>query len=343
MIPRLRMSYPFACAVVAATLGAHGRAWQQEQFPKAATAQERDPLESLTDRATYAKLKPTQVRQLARAAQEHWPEEFAGLEFIGVERFAAGKRSHWMTRWRHRRSGVELMLIPGGKFDMGSPRFEPTIQGYKDADGDEPQHQVLLAPFLIARTECTQEQWIEFAQAAGLDPAPSAFKGARRPLEQVSAEDVDAWCRAAGLTLPTEAQWEYAARAGTTTAHSCGRAVAQLEFFANIADSSTEFEWKAKWNDGFADTAPVASFRPNAFGLYDVHGNVWEWCRDDYLDYGIVVEAGTGERRGSSGLRVARGGSYRGTVEDVRSAFRFGSGPERGHVFLGFRPALDLP
>ena len=331
------------CAVWIAALAAYGAALPQEESAKLKPTRERGPLDALTDRTAYAKLDSEEVGALAVAAQEHWPEQFATLEFIGVERFAAGKRSHWMARWRHMPTTVEFMLLPGGSFNMGSPEPEGGTREDQDLDRDEQQHRVSLAPFLIARTECTQEQWLGLAVREGLKPDPSAYEGARRPVEQVSARDAEAWCHAAGLALPTEAQWEYAARAGTTTSYTCGKAAVRLEFFANLADASTEFEWKVKWDDGFADTAPVASFRPNAFGLYDVHGNVWEWCRDDYLGYGFAVDAGTGARLGSSGLRAARGGSYRGSVNDVRSAFRFGSGPERAYPFLGFRPVLDLP
>ncbi len=293
-------------------------------------------IEVLRDREAYSKLGPKQVERLAQAAMSRWPGEFADMSFLEAQRFNGGGKSHCLSTWRHEPTGLEFVLVPGGSFMMGSAEAEL-------GDADEAHHALTLDPFLVARTECTQRAWTRVAEAIELDASPSCQRGDDLPVEQVSSKDVDAWCEAAGLALPTEAQWEYACRAGTTTRFAIGDNPRQLRRFANVADKSTDFEWRKNWDDGFPNTAPVASFLSTAFGLHDVHGNVWEWCRDPYLSYDLPVSSGTGERVGSSPQRVARGGCYRSGDTDVRCAFRYGLAPDYAFCYLGFRPVRDLP
>jgi formylglycine-generating enzyme required for sulfatase activity len=194
---------------------------------------------------------------------------------------------------------LEMVLIPAGKFKMGSPESE---KGHSKA---ETQHEVTLTkPFYIGKYEVTQEQW-----ESVMGKNPSASKGAKLPVTQVSWEDCQEFIKKlnaktkGGYRLPTEAEWEYSCRAGTTTAYSFGDNLTKSD--ANINGESTK---------------AVGSYKPNAFGLYDLHGNVWEWCEDWYGDYpeGAVTDSkgpGTGE------YRVLRGVSF-GSYYSARSSFR---------------------
>ena len=218
--------------------------------------------------------------------------------------------------------GMEFKLIPAGTFIMG------------DASGedDETPHEVTLTkPFKMGVHEVTQAQ---YEQVMGVNP--SEYKGANNPVEMVSWEDAVEFCRrlselpaekAAGnvYRLPTEAEWEYACRAGTTTKFS----------FGDDESDFGEYGWYRE-NSG-RTTHPVGSKLPNAWGLYDMHGNVWEWCQDWYGDYpsGSVTDPSGAT---SSSRRVGRGGSWGHAAGYCRSAFRLRGLPSfRDYGRLGFR------
>ncbi len=240
---------------------------------------------------------------------------------------------------------LELVPIAAGRFAMGS------TNGGSD---EQPVTQVeITRAFWLGKTEVTQGQW-----EAVMGNNPSSFKGATRPVEQVSYDDVVEFCRkltarerAAGrlpsgyeYTLPTEAQWEYACRAGTTGDYSFGNNADELSRYGNYCDRSNtnDFDWKDKSHDDGQDkTAPVGSYRPNAWGLYDMHGNVWEWCLDWYTGTlpGGTVRDPVGPSSGS--FRVFRGGSWYLTASNCRSALRCDCGPGARYYGLGFRLALS--
>ena len=207
-------------------------------------------------------------------------------------------------------NGVEFAFrwCPAGTFTMGAPTSEEGLY-------NETQHEVTLTKgFWMLETEVTQKQW-----KAVMGTNPSFFKGDDLPVESVSWNDCQEFCEKTGLQLPTEAQWEYACRAGTTDAY---------------AGNLDEMAWYRD-NSG-SKTHPVGTKKPNAWGLYDMHGNVWEWCQDRYGDYpsGSITDP-TGSSSGS--LRVIRGGSWSYYARDCRSAYRGGSEPgDRGN-YLGFR------
>ena len=221
--------------------------------------------------------------------------------------------------------GVKMKLIPAGTFMMG------------DTNGgkDETPHEVTLTqPFYLGVTEVTNAQW-----KAVKGNVPSHWKDDDRPVENVSWEDAVSFCkklsslpaeRAAGRVyrLPTEAEWEYACRAGTTTSYSFGNDKSLLGDFA--------------WFGGNADgrTHPVGQKQPNAWGLYDMHGNAWEWCSDWYGDYpsGAVSDP-LGPLSGSR--RVYRGGPWSSSAGFCRSAYRGRNLPSTRGSFLGFRLALS--
>ena len=223
---------------------------------------------------------------------------------------------------------IAVRWIPGGRFTMGSPSSE------EGRYSRESQHEVVLSRGLfLAETECTQGQW-----EAVMGSNPSNFKGKDRPVEKVSWEEAVEFCRKLtakqrqeGMVpegwewrLPTESEWEYAARAGTTGARRHG----ELDAIA--------------WNGGNSgsETHAVKGKQANAWGLYDMVGNVWEWCGDWYGDYptGSVTDP-IGPGSGSD--RVLRGGSWIDGARLTRSASRNGSVPGARFKNLGFRPALS--
>ena len=167
---------------------------------------------------------------------------------------------------------LEMVAIPGGTFMMGSPEGE----GYNK---EKPQHEVTLQPFLMGKYSVTQAQWREIASLPkvnkDLNPELSYFTGNNRPVEQVSWDDAVEFCerlsrktrRGYRYRLPSEAEWEYACRAGTTTKYHFGETIT---------------DQLANYNRNLSETTSVGQFMPNSFGLYDMHGNVMEWCQDDW-------------------------------------------------------------
>ena len=212
-----------------------------------------------------------------------------------------------------------------------------------------------LAPFLIARHELTQSQWArlwsgaeEFVWPSRYAVGASAGLGlkvtATNPVDQVDWTMCRDLLTAHGLELPTEAQWEYACRAGTSTPWFVVKS--ELQRYANLADQSVKRVGAPyscePWDDGFVIHAPVGSFAANRFGLHDTVGNVWEWCRDELTDYGSE-RAGDGLRPSTgSNNRVVRGGSYSVTAVRARSANRGGNAPQVRGGGLGCRAVRPL-
>ncbi|MFO0981708.1 MAG: SUMF1/EgtB/PvdO family nonheme iron enzyme, partial [Planctomycetota bacterium] len=257
-------------------------------------------------------------------------------------------------------SGVVLVLLPGGRAWMGSQRNHPEDDHYCAlAAEDETLCEVVLDPFFIAKYELTQAQWF---RAMGTWPSRYG-KGVLHlrgdhglhPVEQVSWEECGQALGRSGLVLPTEAQWEYAARAGSTTPWWSGRDGPAVNGCANLLDQSIRGVFSTAttpepWSDGHAYHAPVGSFRANAFGLHDVLGNVSEWCLDAYVN-GAKLPAPLPRRDGdqllvvppsSSDKKVLRGGSFQEVAAFARSAVRFAQLPAYRGVPLGCRPARPL-
>jgi formylglycine-generating enzyme required for sulfatase activity len=219
---------------------------------------------------------------------------------------------------------IELIPIQPGTFMMGSDKGEPD---------ERPIHKVTISrDYLIGKYEVTQEQW-----EAVMGSMPAGFKGPRRPIESVTWEEAVAFTKALSLRtgrtarLPTEAEWEYACRAGTTTEYVFGDSVEQLP----------QHGWFSG-NSGLV-THDVGGKPPNPWGLYDVHGNVWEWCLD-WFDVGYYANSPAIDPRGpeSGTHRALRGGGYVGRDRILRSADRAGHRPTEKYKDLGLRVLVEV-
>ncbi len=241
---------------------------------------------------------------------------------------------------------LEMVLIPPGEFMMGAARGE---QGSDSSE--QPQHKVTLQEaFLMGRYPVTQEQWQAVAAlpqiSRELKAEPSSFKGDKRPVEQVSWEDAQEFCaRLSQLTereyrLPSEAEWEYACRAGTTTPFHFGETIA-----TELANYDGNYIYgagvKGKYRE---ETTEVGEFPANEFGLCDMHGNVWEWCEDDWHEnYEDAPTDGSAWLSGASSPKVIRGGSWDLNPFYCRSAYRdFDTRDNRNDLF-GFRVVCVAP
>jgi formylglycine-generating enzyme required for sulfatase activity len=237
-------------------------------------------------------------------------------------------------------SDDSMVRISGGTFTMGSPASEP------DRSPAETQHPVRVSDFSISRYEVTQK---EYRDIMGTDP--SEFKGDSLPVENVSWFDAIEYCNrrslmekftpaytvsgigdrqnvtwnwnrdANGYRLPTEAEWEYACRAGTATPYSSGDSVDSAGWYSDNSGRTTH---------------PVGRKQPNAWGLYDMHGNVYEWCWDWYVEYEAIAQADP-VGAASSSARVVRGGSWINDAQNLRSAYRDYNAPSNRIYFIGFR------
>ena len=249
-------------------------------------------------------------------------------------------------------SGLVFVLLPGGRFTMGaqsSDRSGPNHDPH--AYADETPHEVTLSPFLLSKYEMTQGQWTRFVR-----PNPSHYQPPNglapsllHPVEQVSWIECVALCERMGLALPTEAQWEYATRGGTSSVWWTGDDRDSLVGAVNIADQAARrggAVWTdiSKWpelDDGYVVHAPVDTYRANPFGLHNVHGNVSEWCLDgyyeDYYRRGPVLDP-VADPTGSW-TRTNRGGCLRNSAEVTRSANRAQLNPDYADNTIGLRPA----
>jgi len=243
-----------------------------------------------------------------------------------------------------RRASLAMVAIPGGSFVMGAPETE---QGSRERE--RPQHQVTVKPFYMSKYPITQAQWRAVAALPQINqplkPNPSRFQGNQRPVEQVSWYDAQEFCarlaRQTGMAyqLPTEAQWQYASRAGTTTPFYFGETITSK--LANYQSSITyASERKGIYRE---QTTPVGSFPPNVFGLYDMHGNVWEWSADlwheNYQDAPsddkIWELKDKSVEDNPTGLSL--GGSWATVPQHSRSAFRQSFHANLRLMNIGFR------
>lgn len=252
---------------------------------------------------------------------------------------------------------LDMRAIPGGSFIMGAPETEAESRDY-----ERPQHRVTIQPFFMGKYTVTQAQWKAVATLPkierDLDPDPSNFKGDNLPVERVSWRDAIEFCArlsqktGRNYRLPSEAEWEYACRAGTTTPFHFGQTITtdQVNYNGNYtyAEAPT-----GKYRE---QTTDVGSFLPNTFGLYDMHGNIYEWCADPWHagyqgapNDGRVWDEKDNDNRYQNSVdllvksandgrnRLLRGGSWGLNPRDCRSAFREYMEPDIRDINLGFR------
>ena len=222
---------------------------------------------------------------------------------------------------------LDMVELPGGQFQMGSPEGE-------GGDQERPQHLVSVDSFWMGKYPVTQAQWkavVGFAKVVrDLDPDPFHFKGDNRPVERVSWDEAVEFCARLsrhtdrGYRLPSEAEWEYACRAGTITPYHFGGTI------------STGL---ANYYGAYQGTTQVGRFGANAFGLYDMHGNVWEWCLDHWhQNYdGAPTEGSAWIEGGKHDCRVHRGGSWRNFPDICRSVVREWNTRDLRYFYVGFR------
>ena len=251
--------------------------------------------------------------------------------------------------YRHKETGIIFVRVPGGSFFMGTAEEDKdkVIAEYvrlygKDrrkkaeqvAAAESPQHEVTLRPFLIAKYEVSQTQWRHVMRSGR-----SRFEGPNLPVDNLSWNDCRDFCERTGLVIATEAQWEYACRAGSTTAFAFGETLSTNQANYNGVADTPPGVFRRK-------TVPVDSFEPNTFGIHNMHGNVYEWCRDVYReDYYLTPTARGTDPECSSGSsnRVVRGGSWSFPGQAVcRSAMRTNSDPSKTVRDAGFRPVFEL-
>jgi formylglycine-generating enzyme required for sulfatase activity len=232
---------------------------------------------------------------------------------------------------------LEMVKIPGGSFLMGSPENE-----LEQSDDEKPQQKVNIQPFFMGKFPITQAQY-----QAVMGKNPSHFKGEKKPVECVTWDNAVEFCaklsQKTGKTyrLASEAEWEYACRAGTTTPFHFGETIT-----TDLANYNGSYSYgSAPKGNSLQQTTDVGSFPANAFGLYDMHGNVWEWCQDSWhKNYsGMPTNGSAWVNNNDNRYRMLRGGSWFSLPWDCRCAFRFGNERKYRYSFIGFRVVLVSP
>ena len=268
------------------------------------------------------------VLALALLLGVYWEEIVAWIRFVRTFE-DIGTNEQGYAEYRHRQTEIVFVKLPGGTFWMGTSQEEGEKIIQESPIGgtnkrlltkwiatEQPYHEVTLSRFLIAKYEMSQAEWKKV-----MGNNRSEFKGDALPVDNVSWEDCQEFCGLTGLRLPSEAQWEYACRAGTSTRFAFGDKLTRKQANLELARR----------------TVAVHSYEPNGFGLYNVHGNVWEWCEDVHdPEFYRKPQASHRDPLCTSGSSksfvrvVRRGGSYHNSSSTCRSG-------QRGHAQLPFR------
>lgn len=237
----------------------------------------------------------------------------------------------------------DMVELPGGKYEMGD------VADVGESD-EGPVRTVDVRPFAIGRYEVTFEQYDVYARANDLIPPADRWGREKRPVIDVTWQDAESFAKwlsdVTGLKfrLPSESEWEYAARGGTSATYIFGDDEAKLCEYGNVADSGTKIGWRTNaCSDGFETTAPAGSFKPNGFGLYDMQGNVWEWVQDCWFRHHKRAPDDSSPRlKSRCDERVQRGGSWFYGADEARASYRTSGKEEEKSVTTGFRVARDL-
>ncbi len=337
---------------------------------------------SFVDLALAAELDPgTAFREADLRRINFGADNLAGFDFTGADLRGAnlshargldpalleGARTDDATRGfiiRDFPGGPEMVLIPPGTFLMGGPEEESKREkagGWDDRA--RPVHRVTITrPFLLGRYPITRGQFAAFVRETDSPLTkwrePQFEQDDNHPVVNINHDDAMAYIEwasahcAKGYRLPSEAEWEYAARAGTVTARYWGDGRQDAWRYANAADESLRRANNDKpdpdryfpGDDGYAHTSPVGSFLPNVFGLYDMLGNAWEWCADDWHDSydGAPTDGAPWTALDGEGHRSLRGGSWDNNPGDVRAARRVWDDAGLRDASSGFRVARTL-
>ena len=245
---------------------------------------------------------------------------FKRFVYLGKHTYKCGGKNYNVGEYRHKQSGIEFVHIPGGTFMMGSNNGQ---------DDETPIHEIKLDSFMMSKYEVTQGVWKQIMKSSPWLGKPYVKEGNNYPAVYVSWYDACAFCVKIGLQLPTEAQWEYACRATTGTKY----------YWGNEMNNAYSWYDKNTWDIGEKYAHKIKLKKPNAFGLHDMSGNVWEWCWDGYANYGKF------ERNNPSGplnspYHIYRGGNWSYLATYCRSANRDYFFPEYCSSILGFRVCI---
>lgn len=274
-----------------------------------------------------------------RVAAARALEPLVPLRFVRMVRGDGPTPVPEVAAFVHEATGLEFVLIPGGTYSVGSPTTENGR-----ASNELPQQLVLISPFLIGRTEVPQRVW-----SSHLDGGRAFDVSDNHPAGSVTWDEAVAFCDGFGFKLPSEVEWEVAARGGTTTPYFTGTELESVGGFANIADATFgpharevgvwwHESYCARVADGHVFAAPVASFRCNQFGVFDMIGNADEWCRDVW----IMSPEWSGRDpvyEGDDVLKVRRGGGWGTELEYLRAAARSYAGSGNPG---SFRPVVEF-
>lgn len=289
--------------------------------------------------AAYLLLKDRDDLKLKPQFQDYLPT----FEFDVITVDAEGKENSRRKSFAHYfpedlGNGVvlDIVYIPGGTFMMGSPETESLRR-----DNESPQHQVTVSPFYAGKYPITQAQW-----QAVMGHNPSYFRGEKLPVEKVSWDDAVEFCRklsektGKNYRLLSEAEWEYAYRARTTTPFYFGDTITM-----DLVNYDGRYPFGGAPRGHYrAQTMDAGSFPPNPFGLYDMHGQVWEWCSDSWRhNYDGAPIDGSSWESETDNYRVQRGGSWNGNAVDCRAAHRYCNSAGYSNRHWGFRVAVVLP
>ena len=312
---------------------------------------EEDGFEQLERAIGYQfKLEPEEPKQLLSV----FNFEVVGVNAKGEQIRKESKQSQYFREDLGKGITLEMVAIPGGTFLMGTEdeEIERLVKkfNWEGFRRERPQHEVTVPPFFMGKYPITQAQWKAIAATAKIDidleTNPSNFKGDEKgdelPVESVNWYQATEFCKRLSretkreYRLPSEAEWEYACRAGTTTPFYFGETITGELANYNASNTYAE-EAKGEYRQ---QTTRVGQFPPNAFGLYDMHGNVWEWCADTWHDNydGAPTDGSAWIENGNNNRSPLRGGSWCYYPDNCRSAFRYINYRRvNNDDFLGFR------
>ncbi|MGK0185958.1 MAG: formylglycine-generating enzyme required for sulfatase activity/WD40 repeat protein [Verrucomicrobiales bacterium] len=317
-----------------------------KQWPVAKTTRWAVPLwADALDAAKHHRWHRVDLRLGQLQILEASPAASASIAELLRQRNAFGQEGQPFTNT----TGLSLLWCTAGTFTRGGPKGQPTLSSDK-----EQQKVILSHGFWLSQYEVTQEQWVD---VMGNNPSSYKSSGDKAPVESITWFEAIDFCRrltdrerARGsipkgwkYALPTEAQLEYACRAGTSTAYSFGDDPMELYQHGNYSDISGDLSnFDKEHNDGVRNTAPVGAFLPNPWGFYDMHGNVWEWCVDSVNSTGQTRSAAeTQDPIGLAGpSRIYRGGAFLNPASECRAASSKWDEPAYRSSGLGLRPAL---